>query len=138
MRRLELINDTFLSANTPVQQALPEILAASGTMQRHIRARCRENLVRLRDTLRDSALTVLDVEAGWIALVRLPSLEGMDDVKWTETFLREEGVITQPGYLFDLDEIVPWPCAAVSLLTPENTMEIGPRALRTAVARYAG
>src|SRR5262249_6501768 len=46
--RLEVIADTYLSVSTPVQLALPEILAARGEVQARIAARVRANLATLR------------------------------------------------------------------------------------------
>ena len=48
MQRLEMIADTYLSAGTPVQCALPSLLALREPVQRQIVARLRENLDFLR------------------------------------------------------------------------------------------
>lgn len=116
MARLELIADTYLSAASPVQLALPGLLAAAPAMQARISARCRANLARLRQACRDTAMTVLDVEAGWTALLRLPAVHDLDDAGWALQLLRRGQLLTQPGHLFDLDDP---PRLAVSLLTPE-------------------
>ena len=116
MARLELVADTYLSAATPVQLALPGLLAAAPAMQARIIARCRHNLDRLRDTCQGTALTVLELEAGWTALLRLPAVHDLDDAAWALLLLRRGHVLTQPGHLFDLGDP---PRLAVSLITPE-------------------
>ncbi len=116
MARLELIADTYLSAATPVQLALPGLLAAAPAMQARISARCHNNLDRLRQTCQDTAMTVLDVEAGWTALLRLPAVHDLDDAGWALHLLRRGHLLTQPGHLFDLGDP---PRLALSLITPE-------------------
>ena len=46
MARLEIIADTFLSMNAPVQQALPHWLSKRSKIQEQIRERMRSNLRR--------------------------------------------------------------------------------------------
>jgi len=121
LRRAELLADAFLSVATPVQHALPTLLEAAEVMQSRIRARIRANLEHLRDRFRGEPIDVLEVEAGWTALLRLPALDGHDDLGWAQRLLRA-GVWVQPGYLFDL--LAP-PRVAISLLTPEATLAKG-------------
>ena len=66
LQRLEMIADTYLSAGTPVQCALPSLLALREPVQKQILTRLRENL----EFLRESGLRTLDVEAGWYAIVK--------------------------------------------------------------------
>ena len=115
--RLELIADTYLSAATPVQLALPRLLAAAPAMQAQISARTRRNLARLRRACGDTALTVLDVEAGWTALLRVPAVHDLDDAGWALELLLRGGLRTQPGHLYDLGAP---PRLAVSLLGREG------------------
>ncbi len=65
LERLELIADTYLSVGSPVQLALPELLALRAPVQRQISERTRANL----EFLRGSGLRVLNVEGGWYAIV---------------------------------------------------------------------
>lgn len=121
LRRAELLADAFLSVATPVQHALPGLLEAAELMQPRIRTRIRANLGHLRDRFRGEAIDVLEVQAGWTALLRLPALEGHDDLRWAQRLLRA-GVWVQPGYLFDLPAP---PRVAISLLTPEAILAEG-------------
>jgi aspartate/methionine/tyrosine aminotransferase len=91
--RLEIIADTYLSAGTPVQCALPSLLELRGPIQRQIMARLRENL----KTLRESGLRMLDLEGGWYAIVR--SEEGSEI-----RLLRDHNVLVQPGYFYDFED----------------------------------
>lgn len=116
MARLELIADTYLSAATPVQLALPDLLDAAPAMQARISARCRHNLEQLRRACHGTAMTVLELEAGWTALLRLPAVHDLDDAAWALHLLRHGHLLTQPGHLFDLGDP---PRLALSLLTPE-------------------
>ena len=131
MARLELIADTYLSAATPVQLALPRLLAAAPPMQAQISRRTRANLERLRRACEDTALTVLDVEAGWTALVRMPAVHDLDDAGWALELLTRARLLTQPGGLYDLHGA---PHLALSLLTPEHLWADACDRLRDAVA----
>ena len=111
LERLEIIADTYLSAGTPVQCALPELLKLRGTVQGQIIERLRRNLTLLRA----SGLRVLDVEAGWYAVVAQE--EGAE-----LRLLSEHSVLVQPGYFYDF-ESAGW--VVVSLLTPEEIFQEG-------------
>ncbi|HUX44670.1 MAG TPA: pyridoxal phosphate-dependent aminotransferase, partial [Terracidiphilus sp.] len=73
--RLEVIADTFLSMNAPVQWAMGKWLAEREGIQRQIRARVRANLAELDRQLRgQQAVERLKVEGGWYAVLRIPAL----------------------------------------------------------------
>jgi alanine-synthesizing transaminase len=98
MERLEVIADTFLSMNAPMQRALPVWLAARQGVQGQILQRVRANL-RLAV---GGGVEVLRVEAGWSAILRLPQRLGEGDVAgW---LLREAGVIVHPGSFYGIGE----------------------------------
>jgi aspartate/methionine/tyrosine aminotransferase len=120
MRRLELVADTYLSAATPVQRAAPALLAAAPAVQAAIRARVHANLDRLRRACAGTSLGVLDVEAGWTALVRLPQILDDGGRGWARELLHA-GVLTQPGELYEL----PPAHLALSLITPEPGFAAG-------------
>ncbi len=114
MRRLEVIADTFLSMNAPVQWALPKWLGSREGIQRQIKARVEANLAELdRQLSGRSAIQRLDVEGGWYAILRIPALQ--PDQR-TALDLLEEGIWVHPGYFFGMDESG-W--LVVSLLGPE-------------------
>jgi alanine-synthesizing transaminase len=123
LRRLEIVADTFLSVSSPVQHAAPSLLARAGALQAPVQRRLRTNLQLLREAARGSAMSVLRVEGGWSAVVRLPAVAGED--VWVERLL-DEGVLVHPGWFFDfLQE----PYVVLSLLAPEPTFAEGVRRL---------
>lgn len=113
--RLEVIADTFLSMNAPVQHALPFLLASRREIQRQILSRVRENLVALdRKLCGASAISRLNVEGGWYAVVRVPAL--MSGEAFAIRLMEEAGVVIHPGYFYGFDGDG-W--IVVSLLTPK-------------------
>ena len=134
LARLGVISDSFLSVATPVQRALPEILAAAPALRARTLERLRANLAALRGALRDGAASVLEVEAGWSAIVRLPEV-GLDDEAFALALLERAGVLVHPGSLYDL----PGCHTVVSLLVPPETLARGGALLaREVAARAAG
>ena len=104
MDRLEIVADTFLSMNAPVQLALPRWLEARGAIQSQILARARESLGMLRGISDESPelLRVLDVDAGWSAVLSLPRCVG--DLDCAERLVRERGVLVHPGSFYGMAE----------------------------------
>src|ERR1035438_6159130 len=73
--RLEVIADTFLSMNAPVQCALPAWLEGRTAIQAQIRERVAENLAELdRQLVLLLGVHRLEVEGGWYAVLRIPAL----------------------------------------------------------------
>jgi alanine-synthesizing transaminase len=100
--RLEVIADTFLSMNAPVQWALPAWLGGRTEIQEQIRRRVGANLAELDRQL--ATLPILErlaIEGGWYAVLRVPAL-GPDEK--TVLALLERGVGVHPGYFFGLPE----------------------------------
>jgi aspartate/methionine/tyrosine aminotransferase len=122
--RLEVIADTFLSMNAPVQCALPSWLEERAGIQNQIRGRVTANLAELdRQLLRVPAAHRLKVEGGWYAVLRIPALETDES---TVLALLERGVWVHPGYFFGMAESG-W--LVVSLLAPEAEFSTGVTAL---------
>jgi len=119
--RLEHIADTYLSPSTVVQLALPRLLSQTRAVQDALRARCLHNLTLLRATCgHDVGISVLKVEGRWMAILRLPLLR--DEEGWALELLARHGVVTQPGYFYDLGS----GCHLVlSLITPEEVFARG-------------
>ena len=121
LANLELVADTYLSASTPVQAALPRLLEIGASIRGAIHARVRRNrhaLAARIDT--HSPCTLLPAEAGWSAVVRVP--ETMSDEAWALRLLCEDGVLVQPGYFFDLRLGA---TLVVSLLVPPAVFDHG-------------
>jgi alanine-synthesizing transaminase len=111
--RLEVIADTFLSMNAPVQWALPEWLKGAPAIQAQIKERVAANLRALDCGLAQlPAIERLVVEGGWYAVLRIPALEP-DEITVLE--LLERGVWVHPGYFFGMPQSG-W--LVVSLLAP--------------------
>jgi aspartate/methionine/tyrosine aminotransferase len=104
LARLEIVADTFLSMNAPVQLALPGWLAECGAIQGQILERARGNLVPLRRIAAESPqlLQVLEADAGWSAVIALPRCAGERDC--AEGLVRERGVVTHPGWFYGMGE----------------------------------
>ncbi|HYS44534.1 MAG TPA: pyridoxal phosphate-dependent aminotransferase, partial [Geobacteraceae bacterium] len=98
MGRLEVIADTFLSMNAPVQGTLPSWLAGRKGIQGQILARVRGNL----RVAMESGVEVLRVEAGWSAILRLPQMGRDGDI--AEMLLRDVGVVVHPGSFYGIAE----------------------------------
>lgn len=120
LARLEVIADTFLSMNAPVQWALPKWLAERAAIQDQIRRRVAANLAALdRGLTAVKAVQRLKVEGGWYAVLRIPAIQ--PDEK-TVLALLERGVWVHPGYFFGMPESG-W--LVVSLLAPEAEFSNG-------------
>jgi aspartate/methionine/tyrosine aminotransferase len=118
--RLEVIADTFLSMNAPVQSALPHWLAGRGTIQGQIRERAAANLAELDAQLGQvGQVSRLETEGGWYAVLRIPALQPDEE---TVLALLERGVWVQPGYFFGMAESG-W--LVVSLLAPAHEFRTG-------------
>jgi aspartate/methionine/tyrosine aminotransferase len=123
--RLEVVADTFLSMNAPVQCALPAWLSACEGTQEQIRARTWANLRNLDQILlRNAAITRLKVEAGWYAVLRVPALGPDEDL--AVRLVWERGVSVHPGYFFGFAGHG-W--LVVSLLGPEEEFGRGVEAV---------
>ena len=100
--RLEMIADTFLSMNAPVQHAMPYLLANRGGVQLQIRRRVRENLEELDRQLADAtAVSRLEIQGGWYAVLRVPALMSGDEL--AIRLMERERVVVHPGHFYGFD-----------------------------------
>jgi alanine-synthesizing transaminase len=120
LERLEWIADTFLSVATPVQTALPRLLAMAEGVRAQIRQRTSANLELLRARTADSTANVLNVEAGWCAILQIPRT--LTEEQWALGLLRDQDVLVQPGYFYDFESEA---FLVVSLLTEASAFEQG-------------
>ena len=119
LRRLEVIADTFLSMNAPVQLAAPGWLAGRRGIQGQILARVRANLAML------DGLDPMPVEAGWCAVLRLP--RSVSEGRLAERLVTDAGVMTHPGSFYGMPERNR---LVVSLLAPEEQFRLGVNKLK--------
>jgi aspartate/methionine/tyrosine aminotransferase len=125
LARLEVIADTYLSPNAPVQLALPAFLEQSADFQSQVAGRLRHNLAELdRQLARQSIYSRLKVEGGWYAVLRVPATRSDEDL--AVELLTTHGVYVHPGHFFDFpaDGYL-----VVSLLAPDREFAEGISAL---------
>jgi aspartate/methionine/tyrosine aminotransferase len=114
LARLEIVADTFLSMNAPVQLAMPAWLAGRGGVQAEILARARGNLATLERLAADGwGLQVLRTEAGWSTVLSLAGCVGEQGC--AERLVRERGVVMHPGEFYGMPEAQR---VVVSLIVP--------------------
>ncbi len=118
MQRVEIIADTFLSMNAPVQQSLPAWLRMRHAIQHQIRQRMRANLAVLDSRLQGTSIQRLALQGGWTAVLRVPrTVAGREFV----AAALDRGVLVQPGNFYGLGDAR----AVVSLLTPPDIWAAG-------------
>ncbi|HTG31165.1 MAG TPA: pyridoxal phosphate-dependent aminotransferase [Methylomirabilota bacterium] len=123
--RLEMIADTYLSMNTPMQLALPVLLELRHNFQQQCVERTQKNLAQLDKLLSTQKLCArLNLEGGWYAILKVP-LTGSDGELALE-LLNTHGVYVHPGHFYDFpaDGYL-----VVSLITPELPFAAGIRDL---------
>jgi alanine-synthesizing transaminase len=98
--RLEIIADTLLSMNAPVQIAAAVLLDQRKQVQPVLIDRLRVNLGQLdRQLAATPSCTRLNVEGGWYAVVRVPALRS--DENLAIDLLRSQAVVVHPGHFYD-------------------------------------
>jgi alanine-synthesizing transaminase len=100
MARLEIIADTYLSMNAPVQWAIPDLLEQRRSFQTQLLARVRKNLSELdRQLASQKSCARLMVEAGWYAVLRVPATRSDEDL--AIELLARKNVYVHPGHFYD-------------------------------------
>lgn len=121
MARLEVIADTYLSMNAPVQLAVPTMLSERHGIQQQLLERVCANLRELDSQLtQHSTVRRLKVEGGWYAILRVPATES--DEQLAIDLLEQTGVLVQPGHFYD------FPVSGylvVSLIAPQMAFQEG-------------
>lgn len=120
IEKLEIIADTYLSASTPVQNALPAWLAETKKIQTEIRARISANARAAAEIFKGSPVSALLPEGGWNMILKMP--ESKSDDGWALKLLEEKQVLTHPGYLFDYEE---GSFLVISLILQEEIFKTG-------------
>src|SRR5712664_4098851 len=121
LARLEVIADTYLSVNAPVQLAIPKFLEQRHAFHKQVIARVRRNLAELdRQLAEQSACSRLAVEGGWCAVLRVPATRSDEDL--AIEVLSSKGISVHPGHFYELPSVG---YLVVSLITPERTFAEG-------------
>jgi aspartate/methionine/tyrosine aminotransferase len=121
--RLEIIADTFLSMNAPLQLATPTLLQQRKHVQPVLLDRLRVNLEELDRQLHDHpACQRLQVEGGWYAILRVPVTQS--DEELAIRILKAASVLVHPGHFYDFaaDGYL-----VLSLITPTSEFREGIR-----------
>ena len=121
LARLEVIADTYLSMNAPLQLALPALLEQRHSLQEQLAARIAANLAELdRRLAGQKSCSRLEVEVGFYAVLRVPVTRS--DEELAIALLDERGVHVHPGHFYDFpsDGYV-----VLSLITPAETFAEG-------------
>jgi aspartate/methionine/tyrosine aminotransferase len=120
LERLEVVADTFLSMNAPVQCALPVWLNRREAIQDQIQDRLEANLAELDRQLAElPEVERFEREGGWYAVLRIPAIQADEQ---TALDLLERGVWIHPGYFFSFPKSG-W--LVVSLLGQEAEFSTG-------------
>jgi len=121
LARLEVIADTYLSMNAPVQLAIPKFLGQRHSFQDQVMSRIRLNLAELdRQLATQKAVSRLKVEGGWCAVLRVPATRSDEDL--AIGLLTTRGVSVHPGHFY---EFPAEGFLVVSLITPEQDFAEG-------------
>jgi alanine-synthesizing transaminase len=125
LARLEIIADTYLSMNAPVQWAIPGLLEQRHPFQKHLLERVRRNLAELdRQLAAQKSCARLVVEAGWYAVLRVPATSS--DEELAVELLNQKNIYVHPGHFYDFpsDGFL-----IVSLITREEEFAAGVKLL---------
>ncbi len=123
--RLEVIADTYLSMNAPVQLALPAFLDQRTGFQRQVLERVRSNLAELdRQLGLQNSMDRLRVEGGWYVVLRVPATRSDEDL--AISLLETKGVYVHPGHFYNFPGEG---YMVLSLITPEQDFSEGVKRL---------
>jgi alanine-synthesizing transaminase len=129
LARLEMIADTYLSLNAPIQLAAPVLLQQRRQFQQQLMARVRANLMELDLQLSEKRhISRLVVEGGWYAVLRIPATR--PDEELAIELLEKQGVYLHPGHFYDFPgegRLI------VSLITPQQDFHEGMGRILSAV-----
>jgi alanine-synthesizing transaminase len=114
LARMEVIADTYLSMNAPIQLAASALLEQRYSIQPLLLDRVRTNLSELDRALdKQKICRRLDVEGGWYAVLRVPVTQSDEDL--AIEILRKFSVLVHPGHFYDFSDDGN---LIVSLITP--------------------
>jgi alanine-synthesizing transaminase len=100
MQRLEIIADTYLSLNAPIQLAAPVLLDQRKTIQPQLMRRVSANLAELDHQLTlQKSCSRLEIQGGWYAVLRIPVTRSDED--FAIELLQRSGVLVHPSHFYD-------------------------------------
>jgi len=128
--RLEVIADTYLSMNAPIQWALPALLEQRKSIQQQLLNRVLGNLTELdRQLAAQKTCQRLGVEGGWYAVLRVPVTQTDEDS--AIDLLRSKSVLLHPGHFYDFPSDG---YLVLSLITPKDEFAEGIKRLLEVVS----
>lgn len=121
LARMEVIADTYLSMNAPIQFAAPMLLQQRHSIQPQLMERVHTNLGELdRGLSQQKTCRRLAVEGGWYAVLRVPATQSDEDL--AIEILRQLSVLVHPGHFYDFPSDG---YLIVSLITPPGNFRPG-------------
>jgi aspartate/methionine/tyrosine aminotransferase len=100
LARLEVIADTYLSMNAPLQWATPALLDQGKSLQKQLLGRVCGNLTELdRHLAAQKTCERLAVDGGWYAILRVPVTKSDEDL--AIELLQKGSVLVHPGHFYD-------------------------------------
>jgi alanine-synthesizing transaminase len=125
MGRLEVIADTYLSMNAPMQWATPALLGQRASLQAQLLERVKKNIAELDGQLAaQKSCQRLNADGGWYAVLRVPVTR--TDEELAIELLREKSVLVHPGHFYDFPREG---YLILSLITPLREFAEGARAI---------
>ncbi len=125
MGRLEVVADTYLSMNAPMQWATAALLGQRKSLQAQLLGRVKKNLAELdRQLAAQKSCQRLSLEGGWYAVLRIPVTR--TDEELAIELLREKSVLVHPGHFYDFPSDG---YLILSLITRQEDFADGTRAI---------
>lgn len=98
--RLEVIADTYLSMNSPIQLAMPAFFGLRHEFQKQLLARVNVNLSELdKQIAMQKSCSRLEVEGGWNVVMRVPATRSGEEL--AVELLATKGVYVHPGHFYE-------------------------------------
>ena len=100
INRLEVLADTNLSMNAPIQLAMPALLEQRRDFQEQVMNRIQANLKELDKQLAaKKSCERMRIEGGWYAVLRVPGARSDEDT--AIELLARQNVYVHPGHFYD-------------------------------------
>jgi alanine-synthesizing transaminase len=121
LHRLEVIADTYLSQNAPVQLAAESLLEQRKKIQPQLKGRIETNVTELdRQLAGQKSCARLEIEGGWYAVLRIPVTRS--DEELAIELLTKHSVLVHPGHFYDFPQDG---YLVLSLITPPSIFQKG-------------